>query len=108
MISRTMNLKGTLPLLVLKVLRSGPKHGYRIAQEIKNTSKGVLDFKEGTLYPTLHSQENKGLIESFEQTEKGRTRRYYRLTEDGLRVLEVETREWEQLSVAIDMVLERI
>ncbi len=101
-----MNLKGTLPVLVLKVLSAGPKHGYRIAQEIKSTSKGVLDFKEGTLYPTLHSQENKGFIESFEQTENGRMRRYYRLTDKGRRVLVTEGEAWRAISVAIDTVLE--
>jgi transcriptional regulator len=101
-----MHLKGTLPLLVLRVLGSGPKHGYRIAQEIKDTSKGVLDFREGTLYPTLHAQENKGLIESFEMKEKGRTRRYYRLTDEGRRVLATEREAWRRLSVAVNTVLE--
>lgn len=98
--------KGALPVLVLKVLSTAPKHGYRIAQEIKETSKGVLDFKEGSLYPTLHSQENKGLIESFEKTENGRVRRYYRLTDEGRRVLEMESKAWRQIAVAIDTVLE--
>lgn len=104
--NHVMNFKGALPVLVLKVLSSGPKHGYRIAQEIKGTSKGVLDFKEGSLYPTLHAQENKGLIESFEKTEKGRIRRYYRLTDVGLRALEKESEAWRRISFAIDTVLE--
>ena len=65
-----MNLKGTLPTLILRALTEGPNHGYRIAQEIKSKSKGVLDFREGTLYPALHALENKGLIESYEQVLK--------------------------------------
>lgn len=101
-----MNLKGTLPVLVLQVLESGPKHGYAIAQEIKQRSKGVLDFREGTLYPTLHLQENKGFIESFEQTAKGRVRRYYRITEKGSKVLETERKEWRQVSSAVSLILE--
>jgi transcriptional regulator len=101
-----MNLKGTLPPLILQVLESGPKHGYVIAQEIKAKSKGVLDFKEGTLYPALHAQENKGLIASYEQTEKGRLRRYYKLTEEGHKALQKDRQEWKQLSGAISLILE--
>jgi transcriptional regulator len=101
-----MNLKGTLPTLILQVLNREPNHGYRIAQHIKATSKGVLDFKEGTLYPALHKLENDGLIESYEQVENGRTRRYYRLTEKGHRTLEKEREEWKQVSKAVSFILE--
>jgi hypothetical protein len=52
-----------------------PSHGYRIAQRIKERSQGVLDFKEGTLYPALHKLENEGLVESYDGIEKGRPRR---------------------------------
>ena len=52
-----MHLKGTLPLLLLHLLRGGPLHGYALAQRIHQQSEGVLDFKEGTLYPLLHSLE---------------------------------------------------
>src|SRR5215475_9500713 len=79
----TMNFKGTLPTLILEALASGPNHGYRIAQQIKEQSKGVLDFKEGTLYPALHKLESDGLVTSYEREEKGRPRRYYRITRAG-------------------------
>ena len=59
-----MNLKGTLPTLILEALVKEPSHGYRIAQGIKERSQGVLDFKEGTLYPALHKLENEGVVES--------------------------------------------
>ena len=101
-----MNLKGTLPTLILHTLETGPKHGYRIATEIKAKSKGVLDFREGTLYPALHDQENKGLIESYEQTENGRVRRYYRLTEDGRKILAKDRVEWKEFSRAVTLILE--
>ena len=57
-----MNIKGSLTTLILQNLSRGPNHGYRIAQEIKSQSKGVLDFKEGTLYPALYRMEAKGWI----------------------------------------------
>ncbi len=100
-----MNLKGTLPVLILQVLEGGPSHGYRIAKDIKGRSQGVLDFKEGTLYPALHGLEGKGLIESYTEIIKGRTRRYYRLTEEGGKVLASEQEEWRRLSQAVNLVM---
>lgn len=101
-----MNLKGALPALILQVLEPGPLHGYAIAQEIKGRSKGVLDFKEGTLYPALHLHENQGRLVSYEQTENGRTRRYYKLTAAGKQALAAEREQWRQYAHAIRLVLE--
>ena len=101
-----MNLKGTLPTLILRALERKPSHGYRIAQDIKRRSKGVLDFREGTLYPALHAQEKKGFIESFEQVENGRLRIYYQLTEKGRKELAKERKEWRRVSRAVSLILE--
>jgi transcriptional regulator len=100
-----MNMKGSLPALILQVLAHEESHGYRIAQQIKATSKGVLDFKEGTLYPALHDLENKGLVESRELIENSRTRRYYRLTEDGRKALAKEREEWTRYAHAVTLIL---
>ncbi len=100
-----MNLKGTLSVLILQVLASGPKHGYRIAQDIKARSEGELQFAEGTLYPALHAHENHGLVESYQRLENGRQRRYYRLTENGERALAEGRKEWRRLVAAVDVIL---
>jgi PadR family transcriptional regulator PadR len=100
-----MNFKGTLPTLILKALLHEPNHGYRIAQQIKERSQGVLDFKEGTLYPALHKLENEGLVESYEGIEKGRPRRYYRITKNGRRTLSKDRSEWRELSRAVTIIL---
>lgn len=100
-----MNFKGTLPTLILEVLANESSHGYRIAQQIKQRSQGVLDFKEGTLYPALHKLENEGLVESFEGMEKGRPRRYYRITNSGRGVLSKDRAEWRKLSQAVTVIL---
>jgi transcriptional regulator len=100
-----MNLKGSLPMLILHILSQGPSHGYQIAKQIKQRSRGVLDFKEGTLYPTLHQLERQGLLEVYDQEEKSRTRRYYRLTEAGRGMLISEREDWDRYSRAIDLVL---
>ncbi len=101
-----MNFKGTLPVLILEALVHEPSHGYRIAQRIKERSQGVLDFKEGTLYPALHKLENEGMVESNEAIERGRPRRYYRITKSGRSMLAKDRAEWSQLSQAVTLILE--
>jgi len=100
-----VNFKGTLPTLILEAIAHEPCHGYRIAQQIKQRSQGVLDFKEGTLYPALHKLENESLVESYEGVEKGRPRRYYRITKSGRKVLSKDRAEWRQLSQAVTVIL---
>ena len=100
-----MNFRGTLPTLILEALSVEPSHGYRIAQGIKERSQGVLDFKEGTLYPALHKLENERLVESYEGVEKGRPRRYYRITESGHAALARDRAEWRQVSWAVSTIL---
>jgi PadR family transcriptional regulator, regulatory protein PadR len=101
-----MNFKSGLTTLILKNLSRGPSHGYRIAQDIKQKSKGVLDFKEGTLYPALHGLENKGLIESYTAEENGRTRCYYQLTKKGKQVLSRQHKEWTEFAGAVTLILQ--
>jgi transcriptional regulator len=100
-----VNLRGTLPTLILEALEDQPDHGYSIAQRIKERSRGVLDFKEGTLYPALHKLEHDGLVESYEEVENGRTRRYYRLTPPGRKTLAKDRDEWRRLSRAVSLIL---
>jgi PadR family transcriptional regulator len=103
-----MNIKGSLPLIILQVLSEQASHGYGIAQQIKARSKGVLDFKEGTLYPTLHSLEQQGLLEAYDGEENGRLRRYYQLTTNGRLALEKERQQWKQFVQAVDLALGEI
>jgi PadR family transcriptional regulator, regulatory protein PadR len=105
MYNPNMNLKGSLPALILETLTRGSSHGYEIATVIKRKSAGVLDFKEGTLYPALHTLERDGLVESHTELENGRTRRYYKLTEKGSKHLEKSKLEWQKMSSAISNVL---
>jgi transcriptional regulator len=100
-----MNLKGTLPTLILEALENEANHGYRIAQRIKERSQGVLDFKEGTLYPALHKLEHDRLVTSYEGSENGRPRRYYRITETGRVALAKDRSEWRKLAGAVTLIL---
>ncbi|MCC6892046.1 MAG: PadR family transcriptional regulator [Anaerolineae bacterium] len=100
-----MNFKGSLPLLILHVLQDSPKHGYQIAKEIKQQSRDVLAFREGTLYPALHTLEKQGAIEAHTEQVNGHIRRYYRLTESGRATLAQEIESWNSYAEAVNLVL---
>ena len=101
-----MNFKGTLPTLILEALAQAPSHGYAIAQSIKSRSRGILDFKEGTLYPALHKLEAAGHIQSYEGSENNRPRRYYRITEEGRAMLRQWSEIWRQTRGFVDRFIE--
>ena len=99
-------VQGTLPLLILGTLASGPNHGFAIARRIQQVSKEVLRVEEGSLYPALHRLEVQGWIASeWRVTENNRTAKYYRLTRTGRTQLEREATRWNAIAEAIAAVL---
>jgi transcriptional regulator len=95
--------QGTLALMVLKTLDVlGPLHGYAIARRIEQISGDLLSVNQGTLYPVLLKLEQEGSIASeWGASENNRKARFYRLTRDGRKRLEAETRGWEQTAAII-------
>lgn len=99
-------VQGTLPLLILRILASGPNHGFAIARRIQQVSKEVLRVEEGSLYPALHRLEVQGWIASeWRVTENNRTAKYYRMTRTGRTQLEREATRWNAIAEAIAAVL---
>ena len=95
-------VQGTLPLLILRTLATGPNHGFAIARRIQQVSKDVLRVEEGSLYPALHRLEVQGWIASeWRMTENNRNAKYYRLTRAGRRQLEREATRWNAIADAI-------
>ncbi|MFI6484061.1 PadR family transcriptional regulator [Nonomuraea sp. NPDC050663] len=77
--------------LTLTALVGEPRHGYGIVQEVERLSGGRMQLKIGTLYGVLDRLATEGLVVlDREEAEKGRLRRYYRLTDDGAAALEHE------------------
>ncbi|NUM55895.1 MAG: helix-turn-helix transcriptional regulator [Candidatus Hydrogenedentes bacterium] len=70
---------------ILEALLAGPEYGYPLAQTIKQRAPGLLDNQEALIYPALHELENDGLLISYEVTAQDRTRRYYKLSERGMK-----------------------
>jgi PadR family transcriptional regulator PadR len=100
-------LKGSLPLLVLKLLgRRGPLHGYAIATQIESMSDEMLRVEEGSLYPALHRLEEAGGIRArWTTSETGRRARVYEITAAGRRQLESEEEHWKAVTAAVVKVL---
>lgn len=97
---------GTLDLLILRTLRSGPLHGYAIAVWIRDRTKGVLDVEQGALYPALHRLNRRGWIRGdWGETDTGRRARFYALTEKGRQALEREAARWNAHAQAVYAVL---
>jgi PadR family transcriptional regulator, regulatory protein PadR len=105
--SRIDLLQGTLDLLILRTVQTGPQHGWAISERIQQISQDVLQVNQGSLYPALHRLEHQGWIKAeWGVSELGRRARFYRLTASGRRQLQVETDEWGRMSAAINQVLE--
>lgn len=100
-------LLGTMDMLILRTLITGPAHGHTIAHAIERTSDDVLQVEQGSLYPALHRLEDRGWVASYWGTsENNRKAKYYKLTTVGRKQLVVETGRWRQIVKAIGRILE--
>lgn len=99
-------LKGSTVTLILKLIDKKPMYGYEMIKEMEEKSKGVFTLKEGTLYPILHTLEEKGLVEAYWDEGCGkRKRKYYKITEEGRLSLKEKKEEWTTFRLAVDKML---
>ena len=98
--------RGTLDMLILKVLVPGALHGYAIAQRLQQISKDYFQVPQGSLYPALHRLEEREWVDSeWKATATGREAKFYTLTTKGRAQLEVEVQGWERLADAVSLIL---
>jgi transcriptional regulator len=98
--------KGTLDMLILKIVALGPAHGYAISQRIQQISKDVFQLTQGSLYPALYRLEDRGwLTADWKDTATGREAKFYMLTRKGQQQLEVEVLAWKRLTDAVSLIL---
>lgn len=103
----TDRLQGTLDLLVLRALQTGPMHGWAIAQRLQLVSRDVLQVGQGSLYPALHRLEDEGWVKAaWGVSEAGRRAKFYELTATGRKQLSREILRWSEFATAVDRVLE--
>jgi PadR family transcriptional regulator, regulatory protein PadR len=99
-------LRGTLDMLILKVVALGPSHGYAIAQRLQQISKEFFQVHQGSLYPALHRVEDKGWLQAeWKESETGRQAKFYSLTKKGRRHMDAEVINWQRLCDAVGLIL---
>jgi transcriptional regulator len=105
--SRLSLVQGTLDLLVLRALASGPMHGYGIATLVSERTDGDLVIEDAALYQSLHRLERQGLVDAeWGPSDNNRRARFYTLTAAGRRRLRDEMASWRRYSRAIEAVLQ--
>jgi transcriptional regulator len=100
-------VQGTLDLLVLRALASGPMHGYGIAALVDERTRGDLVIEDAALYQALHRLDRQGLVEAeWGPSDNNRRARYYTLTPAGRQRLREETAAWRRYSRAVEAILQ--
>jgi PadR family transcriptional regulator PadR len=99
-------LKGSISLLILKLLSEREMYGYEIIQETARRSGDLFEFKEGTLYPALHQLHRRGYLRSeWRVGDTGRERKYYGLTPKGRKAAQESRRSWAFFTGAVNAIL---
>lgn len=103
-IDRTL-ISGSMAMMILRLLSEKDMYGYEMIDTLRQRSQNVFELKAGTLYPLLHSLEDKHFLTCYEQEVLGKTRKYYRITKEGKKYLEEKRSEWQEYSRAVTNVL---
>lgn len=98
-------MRGVAATLILKLLAERAMYGYEMIKEINDRTGGEFQWKEGTLYPSLHRLEGAGLIESSWELSGAKPRKYYHLTTKGNIVCGEKTAELKQFCASVNALL---
>lgn len=95
----------TTMLIFTAFLDEKDMYGYEMIETLQEKSQNVFQLKAGTLYPLLHSLEEKGYVSSYEDSIGQKTRKYYSLTKNGKNFLSQKKEEWKEYSSAVANIL---
>ena len=99
-------VRGTLDMLILRVLAREAEHGWGICERIQQLSRDALKVQQGSLYASLHRMTREGWIRSYwDVTANNRQARYYAITRAGRQQLKVESEEWARLANGVALVM---
>ena len=102
-------MKGSTAILILTLLEHEDMYGYNITSELKKKTDDMLDLKEGTLYPMLHGLEEADAVNSYWlDSENGKRRKYYKITDKGRDLLFEKLQEWGAYTRAVNTVVRSI
>ena len=100
-------ISGSTDMLVLKLIEKKDMYGYQIIEELARQSNKAFELKAGTLYPLLHILEQKHYVKSYEAVaESGKKRKYYRITGQGVKHLQVRFGEWNAYATSVNAVMQ--
>lgn len=94
-------VSGSMGMLILRLLTEKDMYGYEMIDTLRKRSQNVFELKAGTLYPLLHSLEEKQFLSVYEQEVLGKTRKYYRITQKGIKHLDAKKAEWQMYAKAV-------
>lgn len=98
-------ISGSTSMLILRLLEDGDMYGYEMIETLEAKSNNVFTLKAGTLYPLLHSLEEKHFLTSYESEAGGKIRKYYSITKGGRKYLKSKKEEWQEYQAAVVNVL---
>ncbi len=98
-------VSGSMAMLLLKLLSEKDMYGYEMIDTLRKRSQNVFELKAGSMYPLLHSLEEKNYLTSYEEEVSGKVRKYYSITGEGKKMLGKKEEEWKEYSQAVIQVL---
>lgn len=98
-------ISGSTSMLLLRLLEDKDMYGYEMIETLEKRSNNVFTLKAGTLYPLLHSLEEKHYLTSYESEAGGKQRKYYSITKEGRKYLKSRKEEWQEYQEAVLSVL---
>jgi PadR family transcriptional regulator PadR len=97
---------GALEMMVLRLLKQQPMHGYALVQRIQQGSHNLLQVEEGSLYPALQRLLKEGLVQAeWSVSSTNRRVRIYRLTPAGAKHLTREVSSFARMLEGINLIL---
>lgn len=90
-----------LDAVVLSVVSQEATYGYQITQDVRK----IMDVSESTLYPVLRRLQKDDCLETYDMEFQGRNRRYYKITPNGMILLDKYRSEWTLYRNGVDEIL---
>ena len=98
-------MSGSTSMLILQLLSEKEMYGYEMIETLRERSNQVFELKAGTLYPLLHSLEEKNLVTAYEREVSGKVRKYYSITKEGKHFLRKKKEEWKEYTAGVEGVI---
>lgn len=99
-------MSGSTTMLILKLLDGSDMYGYQMIEELERRSENVFTLKAGTLYPILHTLEQQGIVEAYDEiSDHARPRKYYKITKKGRELFQEKKSEWQSYTTVVNKVL---